>query len=336
MKLKRPIYLEATAMLWRRLAMVAFITTILAGLSACASVGPDPRDLRIETSVSSDGQWIAVLQNSGTEKSKVKVMQMDQRQWIDIQAPPLTSSIRFGLRPSQLLLTHWKSNADATAELSGVDLSKPSFPRTTLYIGTGLGYPMELEDGQVLVRACYTTSQNRCHRAVGVHWVLMENGEVKTKYSSTEPLNYSQPNYIRGSGFYWEGFISFDQFKFLGFIKSGEKASARDFPDNSIKFKKTDLETFRCDFSSERCLKSFVPSPKNPGEFQYDTTIIYKSQNCQLTGVLGWSDGMSITPNGLFGVKSLSPSWESSRHVVYIKFQPNACEPTDIQHIEIN
>jgi len=232
--------------------------------------------------------------------------------------------------------THWKSNADSAAELSSVDLSKPNFPRTTLYTGTGLGYPLELEEGQILVRACYTTSQNKCHRAVGVHWVLVERGEAKTKYSSAEPLNYSQPNYIRGVGFYWEGFLSLEQSDLQGFRKTGGKISASDFPETSIKFKKSDLETYRCDFSAARCLKSFVPNPKKSGDFQYDTTIDYKTQKCQLVGVLGWSDGMSLTPSGLFGVKSLSPSWTSPRHVVYMKFQTDACQPTDIQHIEIN
>jgi hypothetical protein len=333
MKLKSPNYLETIALLSRRLAIMAFITTILAGLSACASVGPDPRDLRIETSVSSDGQWIAVLQNAGTEKSKVKVMQMDQRQWIDIQAPPLTSSIRFSLRPSQLLITHWRSNAEAASELSTVDLSKPSFPRITLYTGTGLGYPVELEDGKVLVRACYTTSQNRCHRAVGIYWVLVENGEAKTKYSSTEPLNYSQPNYIKGIGFYWNQYQTNEKLPptSIGFSIDGAALNSKYFPQKSIRD-----GGYSCAATSERCLKAFIANRGKAESFIYDVKVEYLKKICSANGLAGWSDGMSLAPNGLFGVKSLSKSLESTRHVAYIKFEPNVCEPTDIQHIEIN
>lgn len=333
MKLKNPNSFEIMARWWRRVATTTCITTILAALSACASVGPDPRDLRIETSVSSDGQWIAVLQNAGTDKSKVKVMQMAQRNWMDIQAPPLTSSIRFGLSPSQLLLTHWKSNADSAAELSSVDLSKPSFPRNTLYTGTGLGYPMELEEDQILVRACYTTSQNKCHRAVGVHWVLLENGEAKTKYSSAEPLNYSQPNSIRGVGFYWNQYQTIEQSppSSIGFRIDGRAVSSEYFPQVSIR----DGE-YSCAATDERCLKAFITNRGKAESFIYDVKIEYKKQHCSAGGLAGWSDGMSLTPNGLFGVKSLSPSWDSPRHVVYMKFQSDACQPTDIQHIEIN
>lgn len=73
-----------------------------------------------------------------------------------------------------------------------------------------------------------------------------------------------------------------------------------------------------------------------PGPFIYDAHLHFKDKKCQKNGLTGWSDGMSITPDGNFAVKSLAKDWESSRHVVYMKFQPEICEPIDIHHIDIN
>jgi hypothetical protein len=125
----------------RRIVGCVFMAIASLLLGACASIGPDPRDLRIETSVSSDGQWIAVLKNAGTNQSQVKVMRMDERKWTAIKAPARTSSIRFGLSPAQLLLTSWKSSENSAAELSAIDVSRADYSRNILYQGYGLGYP---------------------------------------------------------------------------------------------------------------------------------------------------------------------------------------------------
>lgn len=316
----------------RSVASILVVVTSLL-LSACASIGPDPRELRIETSVSSDGQWIAVLQNPSTDTSQVKVMRMDERKWIDIKAPARTSSIRFGLNPSQLLLTSWKSKQDSAAELSIIQVNQGDYPRTTLYEGYGLGYPLELEDGLILVRNCYTTIQNRCHRVVGVHWLLIEDGKVKTRYTSVRPINYSQPNYIRGLGFYWNVYKTSELappesigFHLIGWPVDGEK-----FPQTSIRDGGQD-----CDYQNIRCMKPYVTNKGKPGPFIYDVYFHFKDKKCQKDGLSGWSDGMSITPDGNFGVKSLAKDLESSRKVVYIKFQPDTCEPIAIQHFDIS
>lgn len=299
-------------------------------LGACASIGPDPRDLRIETSVSSDGQWIAVLKNAGTDQSQVKVMRMDVRKWTDIKAPARTSSIRFGLSPAQLLLTSWKSSENSAAELSAIDVSRADYSRNILYQGYGLGYPMELEVGQILVRTCRNTSQDRCLNVVGSPWLLIVDGDVKNRYDS---VRYSQPNYIRGLGFYWNIYKTsgLAPFESIGFDLRGGPVDGKKFPLTSSRDGEQD-----CDYQNIRCMKAFIANEGMPGPYIYDVKFSIGQTKCQTDGLSGWSDGMSITPNGNFGIKSLAKDWESSRHLVYLKFQPGICEPIDIQKIDIS
>lgn len=308
--------------------MIAVSVMLL--MAACKPV--ETFDLIVEASVSSDGQWIAVLTGRGSEKSKVKVMNMSERKWIDIHAPARTSSIRFGLKSTDLLLTHYYSNETSEAELGLISLVDGQYKRSTLFKGFGLDFPLEIESGQYLVRGCYPMSTLSCHRVVAVNWLLIKNQKVEVEYSANIALNYSQPNYIRGVGFYWNIYKTKEEEppESFGFKLDGTEIDGKTLPAVDIKHGSPS-----CDYKNIRCINTFVRDTAETPWF-YGIYIKKGNEHCKVQDLYGFVDYMSISPNGMYGISSLANNYKSKRRVVYMVFPDENCLPKRVEQIEIN
>ncbi len=328
----RNISVELIDFVFYKMMKKIIAVSILLVLVACSKL--EAGEAAIETSISSDGQWIAVLSKKETKESKVRIMNINVKKWIDINAPALTSSIRFGRNGSDLLLTNFKSEETSEAELVLIKLASNDYKRIAVYKGFGLAFPLEVEDGQYLIRACNPASGLSCHRAVGVHWLLIKNNVVQTQYVSKSALNYSQPNYIQDIGFYWNVYKtdSSSMPEAIGFRLNGSEIK-----DDILPLVEITEGAPKCDDRNHRCIKTFFKY-KNERKviFDYGIAGYLNGEICQFNGVYGYIDGISITPNGKYGVASLAKDIDSPRNVVHITFDSKKCLPKDIEYLKIN
>jgi hypothetical protein len=296
-------------------------------LWGCAGPGPDPRTLRLETSISADGKRIATLANAGHKSSRVQVMYLDRSEtWIDLPTPPWTLNIRFGLQGHRLLITHLDPET-YSSELSSIDVDevgRGAGLRSTIFKGDVLAYPIEVEEGRYLVRHCKFTP-------VACPWNLIRDGKLEREIHSKYSLQYSQPVVVEGTGFYWMSYKSNDAHR--------HDPDAIAFPfDESGVFQPLlpaidhQFDTVACDYIGTRCLQSFREKAE-PGPFLYNSKVLFNGTMCNLDGVAGWSDGASMSPDGRFGVKSLAGAFELPRHAVYFEFAPTICQPVVIKHL---
>lgn len=326
------ISVESMNYVFEKMLKKIIAVSVLLALVACSKL--EAGESAIETSVSSDGQWIAVLSKKETKESKVRIMNINVKKWIDINAPALTSSIHFGRNGSDLLLTNFKSDETSEAELVLINVTDNDYKRITIYKGLGLAFPLEVEDGQYLIRACNPASGLNCHRAVGVHWLLIKNNVVQAQFVSKSALNYSQPNYIHGIGFYWNVYKTDPSHspESIGF-----KLNGSEIKDDILPLVETTEGAPKCDYQNYRCIKTFFKY-KNERKviFDYGISGHLNGEICQFHGVYGYLDGISITPDGNYGVASLAKDIDSPRHVVYITFDSQKCRPKNIEHLKIN
>ncbi len=316
-----------------RISVLSVYALIFFPLLGCSSSDPDSGPKTIEVSISSDGKRIAVLYNAGEKQSRVQIMYLDRSdKWIDLPTPPRTTSIRFGLLGHQLLLTHLDQEA-YFSELSTIDLgvmSADPIPRKILFKGDVLAYPIEVEEGRILVRHCKFTR-------VVCPWNLIRDGKLEREVVSSDRVQYSlqygQPVVVRGKGFYW---LTYKQENTPEF---GPDVLAFSFDEGGVFQPKVPaidhrLDSVACDYSGARCLHAFTEET-SPVLFLYNTKVLFKREICSIDGVAGWSDGASLSPDGRFGVKSLAAGFDKPRHVVYFEFDPAKCEPSVVKHIPL-
>lgn len=316
-----------------RITMFSAYALIVFSLAGCTNSGSDSRSKAIEVSISSDGKRIAVLNNSGEKDSRVQVLYLDRSNtWSELPTPPRTTSIRFGLLGHQLLLTHLDQEA-FFSELSVIDLgvmSADSIPRKILFRGDVLAYPIEVEEGRILVRHCKFTR-------VVCPWNLIRDGKLEREVVSSDRVQYSlqyrQPVVVRGKGFYW---LTYKQENTPEF---GPDVLAFSFDEGSVFQPKVPaidhrLDSVACDYSGARCLHAFTEETSSV-LFLYNTKVLFKRETCSIDGIAGWSDGASLSPDGRFGVKSLAAGFDKPRRVVYLEFDPAKCQPSVVKHIPL-
>lgn len=293
---------------------------------------PNPKPT-LFTTISSDGKLIAALDKMGKEAPRLRIKWIDKNEpWQELQAPPFTNDIRFGLTGYGLLLTHYLPGKAREAQVTRWDVSDLSQPSETLYIGTNLAFPIEPTPGQVLVRSCtpYDWKPDSC----SADWFLvLPNGTAQQITPKKDSLLYRQPNITPG-GFFWFDRHSKQEKREYRSVLAYALPSGRE-PEVDVSMLNKFTMDLVCDYQTQRCLHGFLAG-KNPvtGHFIYDIEIFEGSNRCRPTGLTGWSDGQSVTPDGRMAVMSLAQAYDSPRHVVVMHFKPGQCEPTLINHLK--
>lgn len=329
---------------------------VAALLSACQQPDHPPRTRSaIQTTISSDGHVVAVLEGAATKEPKLRVKAVeDDRPWQEITIPSLTTSIRFGNKGHELLLTHYTPGEMGASVLLKIDLGDaehggksredPDSPRpmpeaTVLHKGPFLRHPLEISEGQTLVRTCVSTTgkdgKNTCVTSgLGTYWLLLKPDQkpvAVTKRSRAEI--HTQPN-LTSAGFFWV--------KGLGPEDGKPHPDLASYPLPGGKAPKYDVSEMTrgsrlvCDHGAQRCLRQFIDKiDPVTDRYIYGLDVLYGDQACALEGVQGYSDGQSLTPDGRAAVMSLAEDAHAPRHVVVLSFTPGRCEPDAVRHFDL-
>lgn len=310
----------------------------------------------IQTTISSDGRLLAILENAATKEPHLRVKDLHgDHAWQTYAAPALTTSIRFGNQGHVLLLTHYTPGEMGASVLLRVDLDAPAPapeqesdkedethtlpPATVLHQGPFLRHPIETADGNTLVRTCVSTTgkdgKNTCLTSgLGTYWVLLKPDQKPVNVTKRNKAELqSQPN-LTSSGFFW--------------VKGAAPEDGRPHPDLASyplpggKAPKYDVsrltrgDRLSCDLGAQRCLRQFIETiDPATDRYVYGLDVIYGDQTCPLDGVQGYSDGQSVTPDGRTAVFSLAEDAQASREVVVLSFTPGRCEPDQVRRIDI-
>lgn len=290
------------------------------------------------TTISSDGKLVAALDQIGMEKPRLRIKWLDKEApWQELTVPPFTNSIRFGLTGYGLLMTHPISGKGVQTQLTRWDVSNLTQSSETIYTGPRLAFPIEVQPGRVLVRTCtpYDASSHNCDAGGGTKWLLVDRDDKAVQVTPMhKSLAYSQPN-VTSEGFFW-----FSQYNKEG-DKSGLQGAviAYAFPDGQkpevdVSRLNVSTQNLECDYQMQRCFQQYnAGKNRTNGLFIYDIEIFEGARNCHPTGVAGWSDGQSLTPDGRAAVMSLSETYDSPRHVVVMQFTPGQCLPVSISQL---
>lgn len=176
-------------------------------LSGCNLISTDDEIPVVSTTISADGTVIAALFGAYSTNARLQIMRINKPNvWTNLPIPPRTTSIRFGLQGKELLITN-DIEGSSDAVLSTLDVDNPQYGLKVLYKSAGLIYPVEVAPNEYLVRYCVVTSENKCHRSLGVGWDLIKQGKSTHRYIYRNiTLSYSQPNVVAGQGFFWMNF----------------------------------------------------------------------------------------------------------------------------------
>lgn len=318
------------------LCAVLLLTNL--GLIGCKPTNYPPNERpTLYTTISSDGQMVAALDRIGTDKPRLRVMRLEpEGPWQDMPVPPYTTSIRFGLKGHELLLTN-HIGENEKSDLSKWDMDAPDKGPQRIYRADGLVFPIEVSAGQYLVRACPLTPENKCHPWFNV-WHLVAQDKLIHAYTEERRLNYSWPNVVQGQGFFWMRVREEQEKNELPAIRSVAFPS-KTAPTFNIEKLMKNSSNLVCDYKTERCLRNFIRDRLNPTGYEpyvYDVEVLYRAKSCQPLGLNGYYDKESLTPDGNAAVMSLAPGYDQPRHVVVMQFKPGQCEPTSTQHIYFN
>lgn len=302
----------------------SLLLALMGTLSACGK-----QEIPVlHTTISVDGQIVATLLHAGTDKQQLRVRNLGTaNSWHTLQAPPLTQSIRFGLQGHELLLTHRRPTPPKFTYLSKLDLDQPDKAPQRIYEAYELAFPVEVSPGQVLVRTGDSHQQGSF--STGVYWIVV-GPEKQIQKVGPKSMPYAAPNIV-GSGFFWmedqigindEAHPKLHQFAFPG-------GKAPDIPAET--FEKNTFDVI-CDRRADRCLRQYITNLRKGEPFIYDVEVMLGSERCQVRGVAGISDDVSITPDGKTSVMSLASAYGNPRHVVVMQFRSNQCEAISVQH----
>ena len=308
----------------------AVLAIPVAMLSACRPYAADRPT--VHTTISTDGKMVATLVNAGTEQQMLHVRNLDtDTEWSEVTAPPLTQTIRFGLQGHELLLTHRRPEPPLKDYLSKMDLDHPDKGLQKLYEADELGFPVEVQPGQVMVRthkSPYPTGE----WLLGDHyWILVGPGQQVQKVGPERIMPYPAPSIV-GDGFFWAisqtGKNDEAHPQLLRFALPGGRA-----PDISNERWEKNTWDVDCNRTATRCLRSFISNLEQGGAYIYDVEVMFGSQRCRLPGVAGFGTAPSITPDGNAAVMALASKYKMPRHVVVMRFKPQQCEAVSVQHI---
>jgi len=302
-------------------------------LSGCGAANSSPK---LHTTISADGEMVATLLNAGTNQQILRIRNLKKDEdWRRVEAPPLTRTIRFAGQGHELLLTYTRPQA-GVAVLARLNLDQPNSNLEKIFELSNLAFPVEVSPGQVMVRTRSepaSDSKSKRFYLSGYHWILVGSGQQVQQVGPNPILPYPAPNIV-GSGFFWT------EEQIDGKKDAHPQVLAYPLPGGvapDIPRERFEKNTWavECDQKAIRCLRSYVTNrnQRPEGDFIYDVDVLFGSARCKLSGMAGFSDDISVTPDGNAAVMSLAPGYDKPRHVVVMRFTPKQCEAVSVQHI---
>ena len=271
---------------------------------------------------------IAALLRSGTDQQLLAVKTIEpESNWIKLDAPRYITTIQFASQGHDLFLTH--SNVEVDKDiLMRWNLDTPHVPPKKIYEAHHLWYPTEVSPGQILVRSGrpFNSDKKRTHP----QWVLLDSNNKETPIPGATDF-FRNPSILR-SGFFW-----------INNLKMGKNEDGHpmvmSFPLPGgvapvIPRELLDDRTYHlyCDRTGARCLRKHVLQQNGP--YVYDVDVLYDRQQCQIKGVAGFPDYLSISPDGLAAVMSFATAYAEPRRIIVMKFESNSCEAKSVQYIQ--
>jgi hypothetical protein len=317
-----------------KLGSYLFWIYTIGAMGACSQANSSPK---LHTTISADGEMVATLSNAGTEQRLLRIRNLKtDTKWRIVQAPPLTTTIRFASRGHDLLLTYHQLKPKGDV-LSRWNMDKPTSSIEKIFEAPELSFPIEVSPGRIMVRTRTVQAPGDTSKRFylsGYHWILVGPSQQVQDVGPKPVLPYPAPNIV-GTGFFWtEEQMSEKKDahpQVLSYPLPGGTAPAI----SRERFEKN-TSTVDCDQKAVRCLRRHVTNrdQKPAATYIYDVELLLGYISCKIVGVTGFSDGVSVTPDGRAAVMSLTSStYDSPRHVVVMRFNHRQCEPTIIQHI---
>jgi hypothetical protein len=279
----------------------------------------------LHSTISSDGIFIAILENAGTDEQKLLVRELKPKgKWRAIQAPELIQTIHFGLNPNELLVTHVSNKENRTDRLSKIDLSRPDSQLTTLYEASDLAFPIEVKPGTVLVRIGIPNQKYR------VYWALVGADKQAIKVGPDESLPFSAPSIVDGGFFWLEDRIGKDEgLHPLIHAYAFPWGKAPHIDSLTLDKSTTNL---KCDYSGKRCLRTYIANLNVGTKFIYKIESIWQGQRCDVSNINGSIGSVGITPDGLMAVVSIASAFDQPEYPMTIQFSNTQCEPVAVKH----
>lgn len=322
--------------------IVFILLFVFCNIGTCKPIYPSKENLSIESTISSDGQIIAVLSNSSEKNKKLNILRLsDSKGWQELPLPRFTTSIRFGLQGHNLLLTHKIPGDGLAKQLTKWNLDDWKNESEALFEGPALDFPLQISSTEYMVRTCRPFEHEKiCKNGATYFWILFDSNKQPVKVGAASNA-YSQPN-IFDRGFFWvkqaedltspilENATKRQSPRILSYALPNGTIPIVD--SSKLKRGTTDLS---CDKQMKRCLRKYNKNDEEglTGRFIYEIEIFFGSESCHAEGISGYSDGMSITPDGSAAVISLAADYDQPRHIVLMKFDNHQCKPMSIQHL---
>ncbi len=282
----------------------------------------------LHSTISSDGKVIAILENAGTYEQKLSVRELTLGgKWRVIQAPELTRTIRFGLNPNELLITHTIDKENQKERLSKLDLSRPDSQPTILYEAGELAFPIEVKPGTILVRVGIP------RRKYDVYWVLVGADQQAVKVGPDEILPFPAPSIVNGGFFWLEDRIGRDEgLHPLIHAYAFPWGRAPRIDPLTLDKNTTNL---KCDYSGKRCLRTYISNLNAGTKFIYKIESLWQGQRCEVSNLQGSFGSVGITPDGLMAVVSIASAFDQPEYPTTIQFNNTQCEPVLVQRYSL-
>jgi hypothetical protein len=328
-----------------KISFTSYLCVLLLGLAMIGGCDPNQahRDagLPLYPTISGDGKLLVVLDRVGKEIPRLRIKWLDRNDnWLEVPAPKYTSSIRFGLTDYKLLLTHARQGPGGASQLSLWDVSQPSKPSEVLYEGTRVAFPVETSPGQILVRICpQPPGESACVGGHGLVWALIKNGQATLISETLGMIPLGTPNVVGENGFFW----NYEDERWRGVSGPGippgsTKIFSYGLPGKSAPLIDTTFLDARsgrmeCDRNGDRCLLNYLTDERLNSYFVWGFKVIHKGTICNLSGLKGYVENFSLTPDGNTAVMSISRVPEEPRRVVVLRFDPGQCESISTHQI---
>lgn len=302
-------------------------------LTGCNPQLPQPssQPSRIQTTISADGEMIAALDWPAPHRVprlRIKRLLPQESPWQELPISPYISSIYFGMTGKQLLLTE-VTDETLRSVLVSWDMDNPDSPPTLLYEGYRLDFPIEFKPGHYLVRSCNNERADwPCtDRVFHSQWEWVHNKQqvqLINRDVYPTPLLFHQPNIVGERGFFW----FWQDAKNSPFITLAFKGQQLDAPD--IAYDES-TRNIKCDRTLKRCLHLFIQGTTPERKFIYAFSTTDGAQSCAVPDLAGWTDDLSVTPDGQAAVAGWADAADQPRRPVVIRFKPGQCAPDSVE-----
>jgi hypothetical protein len=322
---------------FKHIVEVILVVTVATMVCGCKPDYPAIRSQTLQTTISSDGLTVAVLESAGTDKQRLMIRQLERETvWRQIDAPRFTQTIRFGLAGNQLLLTHGVPPNGELVQLTRWNIGNLRDESENLLQAPDLAFPVEVADGRVLIRSRHISNAEAKTRIGGYEWLLLTPQKGTQVVSPKNLLPFPQPSIV-GAGFFWfDRGMSYppnddQRRRVIAYPLPGGVAPSID--ENSLT---KDTVGLVCNHTGARCIREYLSNAEDRSKtFVYKLEARLGDSRCLLPDVSGYIDGISLTPSGNAAVLAVASKADQPRTVVVLRFENDKCLPVRVDKLSL-